>query len=103
MNENKVRRAGIHVAFWILYFSYETINAAWGERDDVNFEQIHKVWANIPLIVCAVYVNLYVLMPRYLYSKRYAVYGVALLGLILVWAFVTRYLGYQFWLAWDKE
>ncbi len=103
MTENKLRRVGTHIVFWVLYLLYETVNASWGENDYFDFSQIHKVWTNIPLIIGAVYLNLYVLMPRYLYPKKYTTYILSLLALVLVWAFVTRFIGYQFWLAWDKE
>ena len=103
MAENKFRRIGTHVVFWILYFLYESINASWSENDHFNFDQIVKVWTNFPIIVGAVYFNLYILMPRFLYQKRYGMYVLSLTGLVLTWALITRFIGYQLWLEWDKK
>ncbi|WP_460974416.1 sensor histidine kinase [Spirosoma knui] len=79
------------------------MNASWGEHDYFDFSQIHKVWANVPLTIGVVYLNLYGLMPRYLYSRKYVQYGLSLLAVVLVYALLTRFIGYQFWLPWDKQ
>ncbi|MBT1706552.1 sensor histidine kinase, partial [Chryseosolibacter indicus] len=102
MTEKKTRRTILHAGFWILYFIYETINASWAANDRFDFYQIHKVWANFPLTMAVVYINFYVLMPRYLYPKKYMAYALSMIGLIVSWALVTRYIGYRFWLPWDK-
>lgn len=103
MESTTIKRIAYHFLFIVIYFIYETINAAWTGGDRFDFTEIHKVWATIPVILCAVYVNLYVLMPLYLYKRRYAEYVLWLSVLLIVWGFSTRFMGYQFWLAWDKE
>lgn len=103
MANTRIKRISIHVAFWILYVIYETTNAGWAQQDYFDFSQIHKVWTTIPLIIGIVYLNLYVLMPKYLYSKRYWLYALSLVVTVIVWALFTRFIAYQFWLEWDKE
>lgn len=100
---NKWYRLGLHLLFVLGYFLYETINAAWSAEDRFDFSQIHKVWATIPIMILAVYVNLYVLMPRFLYRKRYAEYFLSLVVLLFIWGILTRFMAYQFWLPWDKK
>lgn len=103
MAGNNLKRIGLHIVFIVLYCIYETVNAAWTASDELDFTQIHKVWWTIPLTLLVAYTNLYVLMPRFLYKRRYVTYIGSLLALLLAWGFATRFMGYQFWLAWDKE
>jgi signal transduction histidine kinase len=103
MHGSKFNRIGLHILFLLLYFTYDTLNTAWGENDSLNFTQVHKVLTNIPLMIAAIYFNLYVLMPKFLYQKKYVAYMLSMVALLLVWGLLTRFIGYQFWLAWDKE
>src|SRR5207237_3547957 len=76
---------------------------SWCEQDRLDFSQIHKVWSNIPLTIGVVYLNLYGLMPRYLYPKKYGQYGLSLMVVLVAYALLTRFIGYRFWLPWDKQ
>jgi hypothetical protein len=101
--ENKSERMGLHLLFWMIYILYETLNASWGQQDRFDFSQIHKVWANVPLTIGVVYLNLYGLMPRYLYGKKYGRYGLSLVVVVVAYALVTRFIGYRYWLPWDRQ
>ena len=101
--DNKPKRIGIHLLFWIIYILYETVNASWGEQDRFDFSQIHKVWANVPLTIGVVYLNLYVLMPRYINARKYGRYGLSLVAVVVAYALVTRLIGYLYWLPWDRQ
>ncbi len=82
---------------------YVTMNASWGEQDHLDFSQIHKVWADLPLTIGVVYLNLYGLMPRYLYARKYGQYVLFLLVVLVGYALMTRFIGYWFWLPWDRQ
>lgn len=101
--DNKPKRIGLHFLFWLVYVLYETLNASWSEQDKLDFSQIHKVWANVPLTVGVVYLNLYGLMPRYLNAKKYLRYGLALAVVVVAYALATRFIGYRYWLPWDQR
>ncbi len=99
---NTFQRVIAHLLFWSVYITYVTIDASWGERDYFDFTQIHKVWSYIPLMVGAVYANLYFGMPRYLFKRRYGMYALFLIMLVLCYAVVARVIWYAFWIPWDK-
>jgi two-component system LytT family sensor kinase len=101
MSASKFKRIGIHILFWVLYILYDTINANWG--DHLSFEQTHKLWANIPLIIAIVYFNLYILMPRYFYQKKYGAYVICLIAVIIGYGLLAKFISYGFWLQWDKK
>ncbi|GAB3907725.1 histidine kinase [Larkinella knui] len=103
MSDSKLKRISVHLLFWLFYVLYDTMNTSWGEHDYFDFSQIHKVWANVPLTIGVVYLNLYGLMPRYLYARKYVSYGLALVVVVVAYALVTRFIGYQFWLLWDRQ
>lgn len=103
MSNGKLKRISIHLLFWMLYVFYVTMNAGWGEQDHLDFSQIHKVWADLPLTIGVVYLNLYGLMPRYLYTKKYGQYLLLLLVVLVGYALLTRFIGYWFWLPWDRQ
>ena len=103
MLDSKLKRISTHLLFWLLYILYDTLNTSWGEHDYFDFSQIQKVWANIPLTIGVVYVNLYGLMPRYFYARKYIQYVTVLTVVVVIYALLTRLIGYQFWLDWDRQ
>lgn len=80
---------GHHIIFWGLYFLFNTLR--WGSYFD-DYEYSFKTnilsFANhIPLA----YFNVYVLMPRLVYRKKYVLYGLAVFLCLIAALFVRFY------------
>ena len=71
-----------HGAFWLLYLLYNSVKnmAFWP-----NFlDNLVTVSLIVPFIALAVYLNLYVFMPRFFKHKHYALYGVSTLTVLAI-------------------
>jgi sensor histidine kinase YesM len=77
-----------HILFWSLYFLFNTLR--WGSYfDDYEYSfktNILSFASHIPLA----YLNIYVLMPRLVYTKKFALYGLTIF-LVLIVALIFRF------------
>ncbi len=96
------RRIGEHLLFWTVYIIYEIINYGWSNGDHIDLYATHELWTDLPMMIFVVYVNLYRLMPKLLYPKKYLQYIIALFLLLLVGGLYGRYIGYKIWIPWDR-
>ncbi|MGI8951997.1 MAG: histidine kinase [Chitinophagaceae bacterium] len=96
------KRIGAHILFWIAYIAFEVLYFGWKDNNYVDFTQAYSFFSEIPIIVVVVYVNLYFLMPRFFYTKKYFSYGLFMLLLLLIGAFYMRIINYSIWVPYDK-
>jgi two-component system, LytTR family, sensor kinase len=81
-----------HIIFWGLYFMFNTLR--WGSYfDDYDYSfktNILSFASHIPLA----YFNVYYLMPKLIYTRRYGLYGLAVLGCLFLSLFFRFYTTY---------
>ncbi len=87
------RRGMAHVLFWLLYVLFF---AVLGEQ---RLEDIPRAIAfellQLPAKMIAVYITLYILIPRFLLQRSYLLFTLTLTALVIVCAFLQRMLDYN--------
>ena len=83
---------GYHIVFWSIYFLFNTFR--WGSyfNDYVYSLKTNIIGFPIHMILC--YLNIYLLMPIFLYKKRYFTYFVMLVSALFVMVLVKFNLTY---------
>lgn len=71
-----------HFLFWAAIILGNTV--IWGSREDEYWRQFIIEMISLPYFMLAAYFNLYVLLPRYLVTKKYAQYFIYVLVLLVV-------------------
>ena len=89
-----------HILFWVIYFVFNVLRFT-GLNNDLD-GAIKTNLIEFPLHIAITYFNLYYLMPKYIYTKKYIKYGVllaiSLFVLLLIKYSVTYYiLSNGFW------
>jgi len=98
----KYRKVGAHLLFWISYTVYQSGIESWGVQDTLSFNLQADIFSIIPITMVMVYINLYIVMPRYYYSQRYFKYACCFLALLLITGAIQRFFNYAIWVPWDK-
>jgi len=88
--------------FWIIIALYETVNEGWKAKEVFTFKPEPELFSIIPIAILLSYFNLYILMPRYYFSKRYLSYIGSLLLLLLIGGALQRYFSYMVWIPLGK-
>ncbi len=94
MNSKKIYQITIkhHVFFWLFYFLFNTFRW-WMYFDDFSYSfQTNLIGFPIHMALC--YTNIYVLMPRFLYSRKYSIFIVLLLASIFTMVLIKFNLTY---------
>lgn len=82
-----------HVIFWIIYI------VLWSSRDLVyHSDMVSNIWLNFAFTLSVapfVYLNILVLVPRYLLKKKWGIY-VFYFGIVFILMLLTRYYTYQY-------
>ncbi len=71
-----------HIIFWLIYFIFNTLR--WGSYHDDFSLSLKTNLIGFPIHMALTYFNIYYLMPRFVYTKKYFAYA----GLILLSLFV---------------
>jgi two-component system LytT family sensor kinase len=71
-----------HIIFWMVVVLGNTI--IWGSRENEYFRQFIIEMISLPYFILAAYLNLYILLPRYLVTKKYTQYFIYVLVLLVV-------------------
>jgi two-component system LytT family sensor kinase len=96
-----IKRIGVHVLFWALYVLYYLFQRIWDENAQFKYYNALHLLTTIPMTMVLVYINLYFLMPRYFYTRKYFTYAITLFLVMLAWGLYLRYVSYKIWLPWD--
>lgn len=90
MNSGKLKIIGGHVLFWLLLMLTFAVSE-WGYRDTFADAIIFELLF-LPVRMVAVYLNYYVLIPKYLYQNKILSYLTLLLSAIMINAVLQRYI-----------
>jgi two-component system, LytTR family, sensor kinase len=94
------KRAGTHLLFWVVFTCYAILDYSWDMRANLDWRNALPLFTQIPVIVAMVYTNLYALMPRFFYPKRYIAYGCMLLLVMLGAELICQFFNVQYWTPW---
>jgi LytS/YehU family sensor histidine kinase len=81
-----------HVIFWLIYFLLNTLR--WGNYFD---EYVYSLKTNIvgfPIHMILCYLNIFILMPRFVFRRKYFLYVVFLIASLLTMVFIKFNLTY---------
>ncbi|MGB5500349.1 MAG: histidine kinase [Maribacter sp.] len=81
-----------HVIFWIIYFVFNTLR--WGSVHDDLVYSLKTNLIGFPIHIALSYFNVYYLMPKFVYNKKYFSYTVLVLLALLVMLLVKFNLTY---------
>lgn len=96
------RRVLAHIIFWMLYIAFMLLQYGWENRDYIRIEFYPDMWTIISMQMILVYFNLYVLLPRFFYPKKYLKYGIALFLTLLAGGLYSRMTGWLIWIPYEK-
>ena len=81
-------RIGIHILFWFLYLLFAALNIKRFYEDEDLFEIMYRMIFTMPVDAIAAYFTVYFLLPKFLYKRKYFLFGIIFLfsaiGLILL-------------------
>ena len=96
ITEKKIIRIGSHILFWILYFIYFLIQVTYLKEDPRYLETSLSLALTLPVDILASYLTVYVLLPKFLFKRKYVSFALFLLlsGIcfILIQRLITYYL-----------
>src|SRR4029079_19257376 len=100
-----------HVVFWSVFILFT--GCVWGYCNDEGTaryfpQSFEEGFAELPLIAGLVYLNLYVLLPRFFVTRKYTKYALLLVAVYLFTAICIRllqvyYINVKYPAAWDEN
>lgn len=78
-----------HLLFWTIYFIFNTLR--WGSYFDDYYYSLKTNILSFTIHISLAYFNIYFLMPRYIYTKRYFVYAL----MVILCLFLTLFLRFN--------
>lgn len=96
------KRILAHLLFWMLYLAWQLLQYSWDNTDYLHLEYSPDVWIDLFMSIVLVYVNLYILLPKLFYPKKYLQYGLILLGCLLCGGIYSRFAGWYYLIPWSK-
>ena len=96
------RRLLSHLAFWTLYLGWLLLQYAWDGTDYIRLEYSPDIWVDFLMSIVLVYVNLYILLPKFYYPKKYGRYIGCLCACLLIGGIYSRFMGWSYTIPWEK-
>jgi two-component system LytT family sensor kinase len=96
------KRILAHLAFWLLYVGDQLLEYGWNNRDYIRLEYSPDMWTDLVMHMLLVYVNLYILVPKFFYPKKYLQYGIALFFCLLAGGLYSRLTGWLIWIPYER-
>ena len=81
-----------HIIFWSIYFIFNTFR--WGSYFNDYIFSIKTNLVGFPIHMALCYMNIYVLMPYFIYKKKFTFYAILLIGCLYLMLLVKFYLYY---------
>ncbi len=81
-----------HVVFWIIYFVFNTLR--WGSVHDDLIYSLKTNLIGFPIHIALSYFNVYYLMPKFVYNKKYFSYTILVLVSLVIMLLVKFNLTY---------
>ena len=92
-----------HLLFWLIFIGYQVISNGWNDTDEFSFSPDPWLFLlTLPVTILLTYVNLYVLMPVWLYRQKVVLYIAALLALLLAGGLTMRFFTYLLVVPWER-
>lgn len=94
MNKNKLYQVTpkYHIIFWLIYFLFNTYR--WGRYFDDFIYSLKTNLIGFPIHMTLCYVNIYLLMPKFVYKRKYLLYVILLISAIFLMVLVKFNLTY---------
>ncbi|MFD2589156.1 sensor histidine kinase [Croceitalea marina] len=83
-----------HIIFWSIYFLFNTLR--WGSYFQDYDYSLKSNLIGFPIHMALTYFNIYFLMPRFVYKKKYFLYTLLIVASLLLMLFAKYYLTYYF-------
>ncbi len=92
-----------HILFWVGYVLLNTF--VYAAYDDQYQRQLHVELMGLSAALLVAYINMYVLLPRFLYVKKYISYFILVLVLLFLGSLINRFFYVQFLIPryWPNE
>jgi two-component system LytT family sensor kinase len=100
--KNNYKTIAFHVAFWLAYLCYTAVDDGRHHHDALSFHLEPSDITGMGIAVLVVYVNLWLLMPRYYTTQKYLRYFFAVILLLLAGGLISRFLSWQIWLPRER-
>jgi len=71
-----------HIIFWLIYFTFNTLR--WGSVHGDLFYSLKTNLIGFPIHISLAYLNVYYLMPKLVYTRRYVAYTFAVLASLFI-------------------
>jgi len=81
-----------HIDFWLIYFTFNTLR--WGSVHDDLIYSLKTNLIGFPIHIALSYFNVYYLMPKFVYNKKYLSYTILVLVSLVVMLLVKFNLTY---------
>ncbi|MDA9028257.1 MAG: sensor histidine kinase [Flavobacteriaceae bacterium] len=81
-----------HVIFWLIYFLLNTLR--WGNYFDDYVYSLKTNIVGFPIHMILCYLNIFILMPRFVFRRKYFLYVVFLIASLLTMVFIKFNLTY---------
>jgi sensor histidine kinase YesM len=81
-----------HIIFWSIYILFNTLR--WGSYFDDYLYSLKANLLGFPIHMTLAYLNVYYLMPKFVYKKKYLSYAAFVFTALFVMLFVKYYLTY---------
>ncbi len=81
-----------HVVFWLIYFAFNTLR--WGSVHDDLLYSLKTNLIGFPIHIALSYFNVYYLMPKFVFKKKYFTYAILVLVSLVIMLLVKFNLTY---------
>jgi len=92
LNKNLKITLRHHVIFWLIYFLLNTLR--WGNYFDDYVYSLKTNIVGFPIHMILCYLNIFILMPRFVFRRKYFLYVVFLIASLLTMVFIKFNLTY---------
>ncbi|WP_338040884.1 sensor histidine kinase [Maribacter polysaccharolyticus] len=83
-----------HIIFWSIYFMFNTLR--WGHVHNDLLYSLKTNLVGFPIHIALSYFNVYYLMPKYIYTRKYVSYALLILASLLIMLLVKFNVTYYF-------
>jgi len=81
-----------HILFWALYFIFNTLR--WSSIHDDFIYSLKTNLIGFPIHIALAYFNIYYLMPKFIYQRKYIIYTISILISLVVMLLIKYNLTY---------
>ncbi len=79
-----------HIVFWVIYFTFNVLR--WGSYYNDYWFSLKSNLVGFPIHIFLSYINIYLLMPRLVYRRKFVSYGISVALCIFIMVLLKYYL-----------